>query len=88
MRGALFAGLRRTGPSTTAILSTFEPVVTTALATLNLGESLTLVQVLGGVLVLSSVAILQIRPARTNHRARHHIAAIAATGMMSGPSPK
>ena len=32
---ALFAGLRRTGPSTTAILSTFEPVVTTALATLT-----------------------------------------------------
>ncbi|MGW4153924.1 DMT family transporter [Micromonospora chersina] len=59
-----FAGLRRTGPSTAAILSTFEPVVTTALAALTLGESLTPVQLAGGVLVLSSVAVLQVRPTR------------------------
>ncbi|MEV0715279.1 DMT family transporter [Asanoa sp. NPDC050611] len=58
---AFFAGLRRTGPSTTAILSTFEPVVTTTLATLTLGESLGPVQLVGAVLVLSSVAVLQIR---------------------------
>lgn len=54
-----FAGLQRTGPSTAAILSTFEPVVTTALAALTLGESLTPVQLAGGALVLSSVAVLQ-----------------------------
>ena len=42
-----FAGLRRTGPSTAAILSTFEPVVTTALAALTLGEFLTPVQLVG-----------------------------------------
>ncbi|QGN48145.1 DMT family transporter [Micromonospora sp. WMMD558] len=59
-----FAGLKRTGPSTAAILSTFEPVVTTALAALTLGESLTPVQLAGGALVLSSVAVLQVRPAR------------------------
>ncbi|MBB4753967.1 DMT family transporter [Actinoplanes lobatus] len=58
-----FAGLRRTGPSTAAILSTFEPVVTTALAALTLGESLTALQLLGGLLVLSSAAALQLRPA-------------------------
>jgi drug/metabolite transporter (DMT)-like permease len=63
-----FAGLRRTGPSTAAILSTFEPVVTTALAVLILGESLTAVQFAGAVLVLSSVAVLQLRPARTRRR--------------------
>jgi drug/metabolite transporter (DMT)-like permease len=57
-----FAGLRRTGPSTAAILSTFEPVVTTALAALTLGESMTPVQLTGGALVLSSVVILQLRP--------------------------
>jgi drug/metabolite transporter (DMT)-like permease len=56
-----FAGLRRTGPSTAAILSTFEPVVTTALATLVLGETLTPGQLAGGALVLSSVAVLQVR---------------------------
>ncbi|MBO3741692.1 DMT family transporter [Actinoplanes flavus] len=56
-----FAGLQRTGPSTAAILSTFEPVVTSALAALVLGESLTPVQLAGGALVLSSVAVLQLR---------------------------
>ena len=56
-----FAGLKRTGPSTAAILSTFEPVVTTALAALTLGESLTPVQLAGGALVLSSVVLLQLR---------------------------
>jgi drug/metabolite transporter (DMT)-like permease len=58
---AFFAGLRRTGPSTTAILSTLEPIVTVVLAALTLGESLTLVQVIGGVLVLSAAAIVQLR---------------------------
>ncbi|MBG0816696.1 DMT family transporter [Planomonospora sp. ID82291] len=57
-----FAGLRRTGPSTAAILSTFEPVVTTALAALTLTESLTPVQLAGGLLVLSAAAVLQVRP--------------------------
>jgi drug/metabolite transporter (DMT)-like permease len=59
---AFFAGLRRTGPSTAAILSTFEPVVTTALAALTLNEFLTPVQLAGGLVVLSSVAVLQLRP--------------------------
>lgn len=60
-----FAGLRRTGPSTAAILSTVEPVVTAALAAVTLGEFLTPAQLAGGLLVLSSVAVLQLRrPAR------------------------
>ncbi|MET8910639.1 DMT family transporter [Micromonospora sp. NPDC004551] len=62
---AFFAGLKRTGPSTAAILSTFEPVVTAALATLTLGETLTPMQLAGGALVLASVAVLQLRPGRT-----------------------
>ena len=57
---AFFAGLRRTGPSTAAILSTFEPVVTTALAALTLGESLGPWQLAGGLLVLSSAVALRI----------------------------
>jgi len=65
---AFFAGLRRTGPSTAAILSTFEPVVTTALATLILGEALTPVQLAGGALVLSSVAVLQLRRTGRRHQ--------------------
>lgn len=55
-----FAGLRRTGPSTAAILSTFEPVVTAALATWLLGESLSGLQLLGGVLVLTAVVFLRL----------------------------
>jgi drug/metabolite transporter (DMT)-like permease len=60
-----FAGLRRTGPSTAAILATFEPVVTTALAALTLGELLTPLQFAGGLLVLSSV-VAGIEKARGN----------------------
>jgi drug/metabolite transporter (DMT)-like permease len=63
-----FAGLKLTGPSTAAILSTFEPVVTAALAALILGESLTPVQLAGGALVLSSVAVLQLRRTGTRRR--------------------
>ncbi|MCW2682207.1 MAG: EamA rane protein RarD [Blastococcus sp.] len=65
---AFFAGLRRTGPSTASILSTFEPVVTTGLAALTLGEFLTPVQLAGGLLVLSSAAIVQLRPRRPGVR--------------------
>lgn len=61
---AFFAGLRRTGPSTASILSTFEPVVTTVLAAITLGEMLSSMQIAGGVLVLSSAAVLQIGVAR------------------------
>jgi drug/metabolite transporter (DMT)-like permease len=56
-----FAGLARTGPSTASILSTFEPVVTATLAALTLHEFLTPIQIVGGLLVLSSVAVIQLR---------------------------
>jgi len=68
---AFFAGLKRTGASTASILSTFEPVVSTALAALILGELLTPIQLLGAVLVLSAAVIVQIRrrtPDRTEVR--------------------
>jgi drug/metabolite transporter (DMT)-like permease len=58
---AFFAGLRRTSPSAAAILSTFEPVVTTGLAAAAFGETLTPVQLAGGLLVLSSAVVLQVR---------------------------
>jgi drug/metabolite transporter (DMT)-like permease len=60
---AFFAGLRRVGPSEAAILSTFEPPVTVALASMALGERLTAVQLAGGALVLAAVILLQL-PAR------------------------
>lgn len=58
-----FAGLRRVGPSEAAILSTFEPPVTVALAFVALGERLTPAQLAGGALVLAAVVLLQL-PAR------------------------
>ena len=58
---AFFAGLKRTGASTTSILSTFEPVVSTVLAALFLGEILTPLQLLGAMLVLSAAVMVQIR---------------------------
>jgi drug/metabolite transporter (DMT)-like permease len=59
---AFFAGLRRVGPSEAAILSTFEPPVTVALAFAVLGERLTVAQLIGGALVLGAVVLLQLRP--------------------------
>jgi drug/metabolite transporter (DMT)-like permease len=53
-----FAGLKRIGPTTASTLSTFEPIVAVALAAFVLGETITPVQALGGVLILFAVIIL------------------------------
>ncbi len=53
-----FAGLHRVGPSAASILSTFEPVVTVALAFAVFGETLSGVQLVGGALVLAAVVAL------------------------------
>jgi drug/metabolite transporter (DMT)-like permease len=57
--GLFFAGLRRVGPTAASILSTLEPVVTVALASVAFGESLGSVQLAGGALVL--LAVLAVR---------------------------
>ena len=59
-----FAGLRRVGPSTAAILSTLEPPTTVALAFLVFGESLTALQLAGAALVLGAAVSLNLRPRR------------------------
>ena len=69
---AFFAGLARVGPSSAAILSTVEPPVTIALAALAFGESLTAVQLAGGLLVLGTVVVLSlpdVRPLRAASQA-------------------
>jgi drug/metabolite transporter (DMT)-like permease len=55
---AFFAGLARLGPARASILSTFEPVVTLALAVLVLGEQIQLFQVLGGALILGGALVV------------------------------
>jgi drug/metabolite transporter (DMT)-like permease len=55
---AFMTGLDAVGPATAAIVSTFEPVVTVALAMLWFGERLGPVQVAGGAIVLIAVLVL------------------------------
>lgn len=59
---AFLAGIKRVGPSTAAILSTLEPVVTVGLAAAVLEETPTLGQLVGGACVLTCVVVLQARP--------------------------
>jgi drug/metabolite transporter (DMT)-like permease len=53
------AGLPRVGAARAALLSTWEPVVTVGLAVLLLGDRMSLIQVLGGILVLTAVVVVQ-----------------------------
>lgn len=53
-----FAGLRRVGSSSAAILSTAEPLTTVVLAFAVLGDRLALAQLAGGGLVLAAVVVL------------------------------
>jgi drug/metabolite transporter (DMT)-like permease len=59
-----FAGLKRVGPSTAAILSTLEPLTTAGLAFVVFGESLTGLQLAGAALVLGAAVSLNLRPRR------------------------
>jgi drug/metabolite transporter (DMT)-like permease len=59
---AFFWALDLLGPADTAVISTFEPVVSVVAAAVFLSESLTAVQVIGGALVLSAVAVLARSP--------------------------
>jgi drug/metabolite transporter (DMT)-like permease len=56
-----FAGLRRVGPTTASILATMEPLTTVLLAFLVFGETLGIVQSVGGALVLAAVVTLSRR---------------------------
>ena len=58
---ALAAGTARVGPSTASTLSTFEPLVATVLAVIVLDERLAALQLLGGVLVVTSAVIVSVR---------------------------
>lgn len=52
------AGLERVGPTNAATLSTIEPVVTVTLAMLVLGETMTPLQIAGGMMILIAVIVL------------------------------
>lgn len=66
---AMFAGVRRVGASTAAILCGLEPAVTVGSTALVFGERLTAAQLAGGAAILAAVVILQTRgPAMTPAR--------------------
>jgi drug/metabolite transporter (DMT)-like permease len=56
------AGIRLLGAPRAAILANFEPVVGVLLAALLLGEQPTIVQLLGGALIIVAGVVLQLRP--------------------------
>ena len=56
-----FAGLHRVGPTAASILSTFEPFVAVVLAGLAFGETLSPLQLFGGLLILGGVIALKVR---------------------------
>lgn len=55
-----FAGIAKIGASRASIISTAEPVVTVALGVLVLGESITIVTIVGGTLVITGVILIQL----------------------------
>lgn len=55
-------GIRMLGPSRAAILATLEPVVGVGLAAWLLAEQPTLLQLVGGVLIMLAAVLLQLRP--------------------------
>jgi drug/metabolite transporter (DMT)-like permease len=59
---AFYAASARIGAAQTALVSTVEPVWTIVMATLLFGESLTPVQLIGGVLVIGGVVLAQTTP--------------------------
>ena len=61
----LFAGLKRIEPSNAAIILTMDPVIAVVLATVILGETMTPVKILGGMMILSAVILLARREVKT-----------------------
>ncbi len=68
---AFIIGIRRLGPSRAAILATLEPVVGVGLAAWLLSEQPTVVQLIGGALILGAAVLLQLptRGAVAEHEA-------------------
>jgi drug/metabolite transporter (DMT)-like permease len=58
---AFLVGLPKIGPSTAAIVSTVEPMVSVGMAMLWFGERLGEVQIVGGALVLGAVVLLAVK---------------------------
>lgn len=58
----ILMGIRMIGAGRASILALFEPVVGVFLAAIVLGQSIILIQIIGGILVLTACVILQLSP--------------------------
>jgi drug/metabolite transporter (DMT)-like permease len=65
---AFFAGMRRIGPTGASTVASVEPVFTVGLAAAFLGETLTSVQALGGLVVLGGVLLVRGTPSPRGSR--------------------
>ena len=65
-----FAGLERVGPTNASTLSTVEPAVTVTLAALILGETISFMRILGGLLIILAVIILARSEVPTNEQTK------------------
>ena len=65
-----FAGLERVGPTNASTLSTVEPAVTVVLAAMVLGETISFLRIIGGMMIILAVIILARNEAPTNERTK------------------
>jgi drug/metabolite transporter (DMT)-like permease len=79
-----FAGLARVGPTTASILSTVEPLVTVALASVVFAERLSAGQLAGGALVLAAVLVLRTHRVADRPAERPRLAAEPAPATLPG----
>jgi drug/metabolite transporter (DMT)-like permease len=66
-----FAGLERVGPTNASTLSTVEPAVTVVLAAMVLGETISFLRIIGGMMIILAVIILARSEAPTNERTKN-----------------
>lgn len=64
--GLYFEGIKRIKPTHASITATLEPIAAGVLAALFLGEYLSVLQMLGGLVVMTSIAILQLQYRQTS----------------------
>jgi drug/metabolite transporter (DMT)-like permease len=66
----LTAGIQKLGPTLASMIGTVEPVLTTLLAVLLLGETLLEIQLLGAALIIGGLLLLQVRRSPESQLAR------------------
>ncbi|MFF3022457.1 DMT family transporter [Gottfriedia sp. NPDC057948] len=64
--GTFFAGVKRIGPTKGAVLSMVEPVVTISFSTILFHENMSLLQIIGGTIVLSGALLVVLTSEKRN----------------------